>query len=149
MYPAAYTQGGMIHLRGQSNSRGGGGGGSASPAPSKKKTEYVCTYVRSKFYPHLCITENTHIRTYVLYICTHIRTVKPVYNDHSTDQAIVVSVDRWSLYGGALVQLKWTNEPAYRGLYRQVVLICARILTYRLPLMQVSRRKYLYCESTC
>ena len=35
-------------------------------------------------------------------------TVKPVYNNHSRDQVIVVSVDRWSLYRGALVQLKWT-----------------------------------------
>ena len=33
-------------------------------------------------------------------------TVKPVYNDHSREQVIVVSVDRWSLYRGALVQLK-------------------------------------------
>ena len=39
-------------------------------------------------------------------------TVKPVYNDHSWDQMIVVSVDRWSMCGGALVQLKWAmNQP--------------------------------------
>ena len=39
-------------------------------------------------------------------------TVKSVYNDHSRDQVIVVSVDRWSLYEGALVQLKWTmSQP--------------------------------------
>ena len=39
-------------------------------------------------------------------------TVKPVYNDHLRDQVIVVSVDRWSLYGVALVQLKWTmSQP--------------------------------------
>ena len=39
-------------------------------------------------------------------------TVKPVYNDHSWDQMIVVSVDRWSMYGGALVQLKWAmHQP--------------------------------------
>ena len=37
-------------------------------------------------------------------------TVKPVYNDHSRDQVIVVSVDRWSLYGGTLIQLKWTID---------------------------------------
>ena len=35
-------------------------------------------------------------------------TVKPVYNDHSMDQEIVVSVEVLSLYRGALVQLKWT-----------------------------------------
>ena len=33
--------------------------------------------------------------------------VKPVYNDHSRDQVIVVSVDRWSLYRGTIVHLKW------------------------------------------
>ena len=39
-------------------------------------------------------------------------TAKPVYNDHSRDQVIVVSVYRWSLYRGALVQLKWTmSQP--------------------------------------
>ena len=36
--------------------------------------------------------------------------VKPAYNDHSRDWGIVVSVDRWSLYGGALVSLKWPME---------------------------------------
>ena len=39
-----------------------------------------------------------------------IHTANPVYNDHSRDQAIVVSVDRWSLYRGVLVQLKWTMD---------------------------------------
>ena len=39
-------------------------------------------------------------------------TVKPVCIDDSRDQVIVVSVDRWSLYGGALVQLRWTmSQP--------------------------------------
>ena len=53
----------------------------------------------------------------IVYVCNSIiillyNTVKPVYNDHSMDQVIMVSVDRWSLYGGALVQLKWTmSEP--------------------------------------
>ena len=38
--------------------------------------------------------------------------VEPVYNNHSRDQVIVVSVDRWSLYRGALVELKWTmSQP--------------------------------------
>ena len=42
----------------------------------------------------------------------HTYTVKLVHNDHSRDPVIVVSVDRWSLYRGALVQLKWTmNQP--------------------------------------
>ena len=59
-----------------------------------------------------------------LYINIH--TVKPVYNDHPWNQMIVVSVDRWSLYGGALVQLKWTmNQPTVvsidRWSYLQVV----------------------------
>ena len=38
--------------------------------------------------------------------------VKPVYKDQSRDQVIVVSVDRWSMYGGALVQLKWTMSQS-------------------------------------
>ena len=39
-------------------------------------------------------------------------TVRPVYNNHSMDQVIVVSVEVLSLYRGALVQLKWTmNQP--------------------------------------
>ena len=38
--------------------------------------------------------------------------VKPIRNDHSRNQVIVVSVDRWSSYRGALVQLKWTmSQP--------------------------------------
>ena len=37
-------------------------------------------------------------------------TVKPVYNDNSRDQVIVVSVDGWSLYRGALVPLRWPME---------------------------------------
>ena len=57
------------------------------------------------------------VHTYIQYVRAHIymyayicnaSTVKPVYNNHSMDQVIVVSVDRWSLYRGALVQLKWT-----------------------------------------
>ena len=39
---------------------------------------------------------------------TNVDTVKPVYSGHSRDHAIVVSVDRWSLYEGALVELEWT-----------------------------------------
>ena len=38
--------------------------------------------------------------------------VKPVYSDHSWDQVIGVSADRWSLYRGAIVQLKLTvSQP--------------------------------------
>ena len=51
--------------------------------------------------------------------------VKPVYNDHLRDWGSVVSVDRWSLYGGALVSLKWpAHGGAYSGHYRQVVFMC-------------------------
>ena len=32
-----------------------------------------------------------------------VQTVKPVYKDHIRDQVITVSVDRWSLCGGAIV----------------------------------------------
>ena len=46
-------------------------------------------------------------------------TAKPVYNDHSRDQGIVFSVDRWSLYGAALVQLKWVmSQPAVISIHR-------------------------------
>ena len=49
---------------------------------------------------------------YVCAVRTYVCTVKPVYNDHSRDQVIVVSVDRWSLYGGVVVLLKWTmSQP--------------------------------------
>ena len=55
----------------------------------------------------------------------NLSTVKPFYNDHSKDQVIVVSVDRLSLYGGALVRTTEVDyEPVYCGLYRQVVFIC-------------------------
>ena len=40
------------------------------------------------------------------------------------EQPTVVSVDRWSLYRGALVSLRWPMEqPTCSGLSRQVVLI--------------------------
>ena len=43
-------------------------------------------------------------------------TVKPVYSNQSKDQVVVVSVDRQSLYGGALVQLKWAmSHPIMLG----------------------------------
>ena len=39
-------------------------------------------------------------------------------------QHTLVSVDRWSLYGGGLASLhEVDNEPAYSGLCRQVVFI--------------------------
>ena len=39
-------------------------------------------------------------------------TVRSVYNHHSMDQVVVVSIEVLSLYRGALVQLKWTmNQP--------------------------------------
>ena len=45
--------------------------------------------------------------------------MKAVYNDHSTDQVIVVSVDRWSLYRGAYSIITDTaTEPLYSGLNR-------------------------------
>ena len=37
----------------------------------------------------------------------HTYTVKPVYNDHSRDQVIMVFVDRWSLCRGAIVLFWW------------------------------------------
>ena len=37
-------------------------------------------------------------------------TIKPVYNDRSRDQVIVVFVDRWSLYRGEVVQLRSSME---------------------------------------
>ena len=65
---------------------------------------------------HNCLVavqcNHTHAR-FTVVRCQHVCTTKPVYSNHSRDQVIVVSVDRWSLYGGILVQLKWTmNQPA-------------------------------------
>ena len=45
-----------------------------------------------------------------LYRQVSLYAVKPVYNHHSRDQVMVVSVDRWSLYRGALVSLRWPME---------------------------------------
>ena len=57
---------------------------------------------------------STYIRIYSIYTYS-----KPVYNDHSRDQVIVVSVDRWSFYGGVLVQLKWTiDQPTVDSIDR-------------------------------
>ena len=48
---------------------------------------------------------------YTVRIHLHIaNTVKPVYNGHSRDPVLVVFVDRWSLYRGALVSLRWSME---------------------------------------
>ena len=41
---------------------------------------------------------------------TYLHTVKPVYNNHSRDQVMVVFVDRWSLYRSALESLRWSME---------------------------------------
>ena len=63
---------------------------------------------------HTCTVHSyvMNVRMYVQYVHTYVCTVKPVYNDHSRDQVIVVSVDRWSLYGGVVVLLKWTmSQP--------------------------------------
>ena len=46
---------------------------------------YVCTYVKV----------HTYVRT--------LETAKPV-----SKEVMAISVDRWSLYEGALLQLKWT-----------------------------------------
>ena len=52
-------------------------------------------------------------------------TVKPVYNDHSRDQVIVVSVDRCMVLVQRCFSTTEVNiEPAYSGLYKQVVFIC-------------------------
>ena len=55
----------------------------------------------------------THVRMY-MHTCAQyiIYTGKPVYNDHSRDQVLVVSIDRWSLYRGALVSLRWPMEQS-------------------------------------
>ena len=36
--------------------------------------------------------------------------VKLVYNNHSMNQVMLVSVDRWSLHRGALLSLEWPKE---------------------------------------
>ena len=48
-----------------------------------------------------------------------LKTVTSVYSNHSRDQVIVVSADRWSLYRGASVQLKWTmSQPTVVSTHR-------------------------------
>ena len=44
-------------------------------------------------------------------------TVRPVYNNHSRDYVLVGSVDRWSLYRGTLVSLRWPMEQLQWSLY--------------------------------
>ena len=56
----------------------------------------------------ICLT-NTYLQTLIY---SQLYTVKPLYKDHFRDQVIVVSVDSWSLYGGVLIQLKWTMSQS-------------------------------------
>ena len=84
---------------------------------------HMCTYVRnSTLFPgqHMHMHSNSaewkslmlfaHRETSAKMSSLHI--TNPVCNDHSRDQAIVVPVDRRSLYGGVSVQLKYTmNQP--------------------------------------
>ena len=57
------------------------------------------------------------------------------------EQPTVVSIDRWSLYRGALVSLRWPmHGAAYSGLCRQVVFL------YKWPLRQASL--YIYTMYT-
>ena len=38
---------------------------------------------------------------------------KPVYKDHLKNEVVEVFVDRWSLYRGALISLRWSmDQPA-------------------------------------
>ena len=75
--------------------------------------------------------------TLYIYIYIYIYTVKPVYNDHSRDQVIVVFVDRWSLFRGEVVHAtEVAHGVAYSGHYRQVVFL------YKWSLRQVSL--YIY-----
>ena len=75
-----------------------------------RRIQYNCTVERS-----LTIADALglkggllHIRRSLLFRGHFTSTVKPVYKDHFRDQVIMVSEDRWSLYRGALVTLKWT-----------------------------------------
>ena len=81
-------------------------------------------------YIYICMCVFAWVATIVLctifmrtYQCVHVEdmhTVQPVYNDHARDQVIVTSVDRWSLYRGASVQLKWTmSQPTVVSTHRR------------------------------
>ena len=51
-------------------------------------------------------------------------TVKPVYNDHSSDQAICGLCRQVVLVWRCFSTTEVNNEPAYSGLYGQVVFVC-------------------------
>ena len=53
--------------------------------------------------PGLWAPEIRSIHTYV---------VRPVCIDHSRDQVMVVFIDRWYLYEGAVVSLRWLPEQS-------------------------------------
>ena len=80
----------------------------------------VCVCVCVCVYVCVCVcvpTAHTHAHI-SLHMCTleytctvhTIYLVKPVYKDHSRVQAIVVSIDRWSLCRGTLVLPEWPME---------------------------------------
>ena len=53
-----------------------------------------------------------------------LRAVKPVYNSHSSDQVFVVFADRWYLYRGAGVSLRWhMDQPTVAFVDRQLFYI--------------------------
>ena len=66
------------------------------------KTKFkICTYICMYVY-----TVHMYSDMYVfVHVHTYIRTVKPVYKDHSRDQVIMVFVDRWSLCRDVIVLL--------------------------------------------
>ena len=82
------------------------------PAPSTINlyTHIICTQGNVQCAVQCLVHKYTYVHTYVGLNSgneTYVHTVKYVYNDHSWGQWIVVSVDRQSLYRGALVSLKW------------------------------------------
>ena len=70
---------------------------------------YACTYI-VQYYKNRATAVIQHLYHLTLSLIRpsyEVRTAKPVYNNHSRDQVIVVSVDRWSLYN-VLVSKRWT-----------------------------------------
>ena len=115
----------------------------------KGSTVNVC---QSKFCIHayiifMCLL--LHSEVFIMYVRTYVRncseTCIRTYNDHSRDQVIVVSIDRWFLCRGAIVLFRWfqdyslqwslqTGGPSMLVVSIQVSLYASNVAIWRFPL---------------
>ena len=99
----------------------------------------VCTHIRTYIY--------AYIHTYITLQCK-VLTVKPVYNDHSRDKVRNFGLCRQVvLVQRCLTTTEVDNEPAYCGLYRQVVFKTGfTVLCYGLVVVNACYTKNLQCS---